>query len=42
MKGLCVKGGAVVDVVWEKGVLKECVLRSEKGIHTTIKSSFRL
>ena len=37
MKGLRVKGCATVDVVWEKGVLKECVIRSEKGLHTLVK-----
>lgn len=37
IKGLCVKGGAVIDITWEKGVLKECILRAKKNLHTVVK-----
>ncbi|MGN1181082.1 MAG: glycosyl hydrolase family 95 catalytic domain-containing protein [Suilimivivens sp.] len=37
VKGLRVKGCAQVDMVWENGELKECVICAEKGMTSLIK-----
>lgn len=37
IKGLRVKGCGEVDIFWEEGILKECVIRSDKGMKSCVK-----
>ncbi len=36
VKGLCVRGGAEIDLVWRKGRLLSCELRAKADLKTTI------
>lgn len=36
VRGLCVKGGAEVDLAWEEGRLTGCSLRAGKELHTSV------
>ncbi len=37
IKGLCVKGGAEMDLFWEEGKLTCAVMRAKKDIHTKVR-----
>ena len=37
IKGLCIKGGAKVDLFWENGIMTECVIRADKDLKTCIR-----
>lgn len=37
MKGLCVKGGAEIDLAWAEGKLTGCVLHAKARLHTKIR-----
>ena len=37
IKGLCVKGGAEVDLVWKDGKLETCILRARAAIRTKVR-----
>ena len=37
IKGLCIKGGAQVDLFWENGIMTECVIRAKKKLDTCVK-----
>ena len=37
IKGLCVKGGAELDVYWQDGVLTKAVIRAKKDIATEVR-----
>ena len=37
VKGLCVKGGAEVDIYWQDGQLVKAVIRAKKGIATKVR-----
>ncbi len=37
VKGLCVKGGAEVDICWQDGVLTRAVIRAKHGICTKVR-----
>ena len=37
IKGLCVKGGAEVDVYWQDGEMTKAVIRAKKDIHTHLR-----
>ena len=37
VKGLCVRGGAEVDMAWKDGLLTECVIRAKADIDTKVR-----
>ena len=37
VKGLCVKGGATVDIVWEDGKLSKAVIHAKRDLKTIVK-----
>lgn len=37
VKGLCVKGGAEIDLEWTEGELTQCVLRAKAPLHTKVR-----
>ncbi|MBQ7955579.1 MAG: glycoside hydrolase family 95 protein [Lachnospiraceae bacterium] len=36
IKGLCVKGGAEIDLAWKDGKMVDCVLRAKAVLHTKV------
>lgn len=42
VKGLCVKGGAEVDLTWESGKLISCTLRAKARLHTKVRYGERV
>ncbi len=37
IKGLCIKGGAEIDLTWEHGTLLSCQIRATKMLHTKVR-----
>lgn len=37
MKGLCVKGGAEIDLAWEDGKLSSCIIRAKQPLKTKVR-----
>lgn len=42
MRGLCVKGGAEMDIAWKDGKLTKALLRAKQDIHTKIRLGDRI
>ncbi|MBR5799917.1 MAG: glycoside hydrolase family 95 protein [Lachnospiraceae bacterium] len=37
VKGLCIKGGAEVDLFWENGIMTKCIIRARKDLELVVK-----